>query len=111
MACSLPRPGSDCWDSDEAKHDARDEPTHQLASFAPEPLEMLGEIFEEVWVLVAARFSSGDHTEAARMRLAMIILDLAADNQLSSDQIKRTAQRFTISWVPSRGLTISSSCP
>jgi hypothetical protein len=42
-------------------------------------LEMLGEIFEEVWVSVAARFSSGDHTEAARMRLAMIILDLAAD--------------------------------
>jgi hypothetical protein len=41
MACSLPRPGSDCWDSDEAKDDAKDEATHQLTSFAPEPLDLL----------------------------------------------------------------------
>jgi len=46
------------------------------ASFSPDTLKMLGEVFDKVWASVATEFGHDD-AEAARTRLAIIILDLA----------------------------------
>ena len=64
------------------------------ASYGPEALKVLGEIFDEVWASVAPNFDEGADIEAVRMRLATIILDLASDGQLGIGQIKRTAGRL-----------------
>jgi hypothetical protein len=76
-----------------------------VASFEPPELKMLGEIFDAVWACVGSDFSSDrDEIEAVRMRLAMIILDLARDGQLGAHQIARTAGRL-IRQTPSRGMS------
>ena len=74
------------------------------ASFGPNTTRMLGEIFDEVWASVMVDFG-GDpaQIEADRMRLAIIILELAQDGQLGPDQITRTAQRLIRQTRPSRG--------
>ena len=65
------------------------------ASFEPDELRMLGEVFDQVWAIVALDFGADpDEIEAARMRLATIILDLAKDGQLGSHQISGTATRL-----------------
>ena len=65
------------------------------ASFAPETLQMLGEVFDEVWASVAADFATDpDQIGTSRFRLATIILSLAKDGQLGTLQISRTAGRL-----------------
>jgi hypothetical protein len=62
------------------------------ASFLPDTLTMLGEVFDEVWALVAPEFGDDpDEIEEARIRLATIVLQLAQDGQLGPRQIARTA--------------------
>ena len=65
------------------------------ASFVPETLKVLGEVFDEVWASVAPEFGDDpDDIEAARIRLATIVLELAQDGQLGPLQITRTASRL-----------------
>jgi len=53
------------------------------------------ELLDEVWVSLAPYLSrDGEDSEAARMRLANIILDLAKDGQLSALETTRTAARL-----------------
>ena len=67
----------------------------QGACYAPETVAMLGEVLGEVWSSVASEFANDTQAvEAARTRLACIILDLAKDRQLSALQIARTAARL-----------------
>jgi len=62
------------------------------ASYPPEALGMLGELFDEVWASVATHFRDyPDEIETAQIRLATIILDLADDGELSPLQITGTA--------------------
>lgn len=69
--------------------------TIQGACYDPETLAVLGEVLEEVWAWVASEFANDAQTvEAARIRLACIILDLAKDRQLSALQIAQTAARL-----------------
>jgi hypothetical protein len=65
------------------------------ASFGPETLKMLGDVFDKVWAVVAPEFGD-DHREieAARIRLATIVLKLAKDGQLGPLEITRTAGRL-----------------
>jgi hypothetical protein len=62
------------------------------ASYPPQALGMLDELFDEVWASVAMHF--GDHPgeiETARIRLTTIIRHLADDGELSPLQITGTA--------------------
>jgi hypothetical protein len=82
------------------------------ASFEPPELKMLGGIFDEVWARVAPDFSGGpDEIEVVRMRLAMIILDLAKDGQLGALQIARTASRLIRQTSPRRNVNPSEPDP
>jgi hypothetical protein len=63
--------------------------------FEPDTLKILGNIFDEVWATVAPDFNDDvGHIETTRTRLAVIILDLAADGQLGAFQIAMTAGRL-----------------
>lgn len=56
---------------------------------------MLGEVLDEIWQSLAPEYGSDPRAiEAARTRLAIIILALAKDHQLSAREIKRTAARL-----------------
>ena len=73
------------------------------ASFAPEALKILGEVFDAVWASVAPDFGDDrQEIETARIRLATIVLELAKDGQLGPHQIARTARRL-IRAVAARG--------
>jgi hypothetical protein len=66
------------------------------ASFLPDTLTMLGEVFDHVWATVAPDFGDDPNdVEEARIRLATIVLELAEDGQLGPRQIARTASRLT----------------
>ena len=60
------------------------------ASLGPFALHALGQSFEEAWQEIAGNFS-GDEVEAARTRLAKIMLDLVSDEPLFPAQLKHTA--------------------
>jgi hypothetical protein len=60
------------------------------ATFEPDWVKMLGEIFDEVWACVAPDLCGQDEDiDAERIRLAVIVLDLAKDGQLGPQQIAR----------------------
>jgi hypothetical protein len=65
------------------------------ASFDPDTVKMLGEVLDEIWQSLAPEYGSDPQAiEAARTRLAIVILALAKDHQLSAREIKRTAARL-----------------
>lgn len=65
------------------------------ASFEPGTLKILCEVLDEVWASVSAEYGNDPHEiEAARLRLATIIIDLGRDGQLDALQIARTAGRL-----------------
>jgi hypothetical protein len=78
------------------------------ASYPPQALGMLGELFDEVWASVAADFAHyPDEIETARIRLTTIIRDLADDGEFGPLQITRTAaalMRQTLSQGPHASL-------
>ena len=58
-------------------------------------LKLAEDVLDEVWEVLASYLDKDEHKgEAARMRLAGIILDLAKDGQLGALQITRTAARL-----------------
>jgi hypothetical protein len=63
------------------------------ASFDPEELEMITAVFEEIWMSVSASYGAKD-VDAARLRLATLVLNLAGDGQLSPVEIARTGARL-----------------
>jgi hypothetical protein len=56
----------------------RDTPFGRSATYDPNTLHKLGEIFESAWASIASNFTSGSR-EPARLQLATIILEFAAD--------------------------------
>jgi hypothetical protein len=64
-------------------------------AFESAALHRLGEIFDEVWSSLAPDIGkSGEETERARNRLALIVIELGKDGQLGDLQITRTAARL-----------------
>lgn len=64
-------------------------------TFDPSTVHMLGEVLDEVWASLAPEIGkSRADVEFARNHLALIIVDLAKDGQLSPLQIARTAARL-----------------
>ena len=71
------------------------------ASFDPEMLSVLAEVFDEVWASVQADYRQvPQHVEAARLSLASTIIELARDRQMDALQIARTASRLMRETVP-----------
>jgi hypothetical protein len=71
---------------------------HQVlagSSFDPAALKNLCELFDKVWASLAPEFADSPETVAdARTRLAMLMVKLSADRQLSDAQITATATRL-----------------
>jgi hypothetical protein len=62
--------------------------------FEPSQFRELGHVFDVVWALVQTELgSAGVDLQAARDRLAAMVLELAADHQLDAAQVASTAVR------------------
>ena len=65
------------------------------ASFGPAHLKVIGKAFDDAWEQVAPSVSTGAAViEAARLRLANIILNLAKDGPRDAAQLTDTAVRL-----------------
>jgi hypothetical protein len=53
----------------------------ESASLGPDDLNTAFQAFDGAWALIAARYSNPDAIEAARTRLATLILSLAPDTK------------------------------
>jgi hypothetical protein len=61
-------------------------------SYGPEALEIIYQAFDEAWNSVAGNFGNDPEAiEAARLKLANIILSFPPDNIRSADQIKNSS--------------------
>lgn len=58
--------------------------------FNPERLVSVAEAFEKAWTIIGDRYSSNADREAARMRLATIMIDLA-QQRVAADDLTRLA--------------------
>lgn len=78
-----------CWLSVDTKQiEVRPTKVHTMAkaraligaaSFDPDTLKMIGQAFDDAWARVAQSYTSPSATEAARLKLANIVLSLVAD--------------------------------
>jgi hypothetical protein len=59
------------------------------ASFSPEVVAMLGNVFDEAWATVTPR--PRDHQETLRLVLAEALIDLAAVGQTDPEKLKDLA--------------------
>ena len=57
------------------------------ATYDPETLRILGMVFDNAWASIAANFEAGSE-EAARLKLATIILQLAVDVECDPLELK-----------------------
>jgi hypothetical protein len=67
---------------------------HQLSNptYDPEQVKVLGEAFDAAWEYIAAGIGDEPRSiEAARLRLADIILRLAGSRALNAQELKRAA--------------------
>lgn len=74
------------------------------AAYGPEQLKVLFDAFDQAWDAVAA--GAGDdpgYIEAARLRLANIVLSLARDGDFNAARLKDTAVRLFSRSAPPTG--------
>jgi hypothetical protein len=64
------------------------------ASYGPDQLTVLFKAFDEAWSSIAANFLNPLAIEAARLKLANIILSLPHNGSNDPEQIKSTALRI-----------------
>jgi hypothetical protein len=57
----------------------------ESAALGPEDLKRAGQAFDGVWTQIAGRYKSPGAIEAARMRLATLILSLVPDTRDASE--------------------------
>ena len=64
------------------------------ASYGPDTLKVIFKAFDDAWEAIASKFV-GDplRRDAARLKLANVILSLANDNSKDADQLKAAALR------------------
>jgi hypothetical protein len=61
------------------------------SSFAPPALGVIGQAFDEAWAEIAGRYSGAQQIEAARLKLATILLTLATNDSRDVDGLKQAA--------------------
>jgi hypothetical protein len=62
-------------------------PFNRSAVFDPDTLRKLGKTFDETWAAIACNFKSNTR-DAARLKLATIILDFAAEGDCNFLELK-----------------------
>jgi hypothetical protein len=67
----------------------------ESASLGPDDLKTACQAFDNAWAEIAARYKSAHATEAARMRLASLILSLVADTKDASEMQAIAVQEMT----------------
>ena len=63
------------------------------ASYDADTVKKLGQAFDAAWDEIAANYSSTPAVEAARLKLANIILSFAAEGERDPEQLKARAVR------------------
>jgi hypothetical protein len=63
-------------------------------TYGPDQLKVLFKAFDDAWDCIAADFDSPHAIEAARLKLANIILSMPPNGSNDSEQIKSTALRI-----------------
>jgi hypothetical protein len=67
----------------------------QDTAYGPEKLKVLFQAFDEAWTSIAGSFGNDPSSvEAARTKLANVILSLAQDDATDATQIKNSALRI-----------------
>ncbi len=65
------------------------------ASLGPDDLKMAFQAFDGAWKEIASRYSTPEAIEAARMRLATLIISLARDTKDAGDMQAIAVQEMT----------------
>jgi hypothetical protein len=74
------------------------------ASYGPEALKVLGQAFDNAWAEIAHHFQDPPEIEAARLRLANVILDLARQGTRDPEGLKNLAlQMLSLTYRRLRG--------
>jgi hypothetical protein len=74
------------------------------AAYGPETLKVIGQTFDDVWAEIAQHFPHPLEMEAARLRLANILLDLAKRGTGDTEGLKNLAlQMMTLTYRRLRG--------
>ena len=62
------------------------------ACYGPEALKIIGQAFDEAWISIAPNFGNNPATiEAARLKLAKIVLSFPHEEIASVDQVKTSS--------------------
>jgi hypothetical protein len=64
---------------------------NEARGYGPSTLALLGQAFDEVWEEIAGKYASAQVIEESRIRLALIILELANIGERDLDEIKDDA--------------------
>jgi hypothetical protein len=64
------------------------------ASFAPTKVAQLARVFDEAWDLVKGEYQSPMAIEAARLKLANIVINLAKEEEQDDQKLKDRAVRI-----------------
>ena len=67
----------------------------ESASLGPDDLRIAFQAFDSAWAQIAARYTSPDAIETARMRLATIILSLVSDTEDATEMQAIAVQEMT----------------
>jgi hypothetical protein len=67
----------------------------ESASLGPNDVKAACQAFDDAWAKIAARYKTPNATEAARMRLASLILSLVADTKDASEMQAIAVQEMT----------------
>jgi hypothetical protein len=71
-------------------------PARELIAGAPydaQTLKMIGKAFDEAWAIIARNYRTELAAEAGRLKLANIVLSLAADGERDLDKLKDRSVR------------------
>ena len=64
------------------------------ATYDPATLKTISDAFDEAWASLASGYSSPLAVEAARLKLANIVLSLAAEGERNAERLKDRACRI-----------------
>ena len=65
----------------------------EQASYDPTTVRIMGKAFDDAWTEIAANYESEIATKGARLALANVILNLAAEGELDPEKLKDRAVR------------------
>ena len=70
------------------------------AAFGPDALKVITRAFEEAWASIADQYTTPDQIEAARVRLANVMLSIASDGSRDVEVLKHAALQVLRGGLP-----------